>query len=166
LTRLGISYIINHMLKIIRADSKKYLGDARELFTEYAKSLGFDLCFQNFDSELAKLPGEYAPPEGCLLLALYNKQIAGCIALRKSRKRICEMKRLYIRPKFRGKGIGKKIAVTIIQEAKKIGYKHMRLDTVPKMIEAITLYRSLGFKKTKPYCYNPIKGALFMDLAL
>jgi ribosomal protein S18 acetylase RimI-like enzyme len=151
---------------IVRARSKRHLEHIKELFTEYATSLGFNLSFQDFDKEMSELPGEYSPPNGRLLLALYNRQIAGCVALRKISKNICEMKRLYVRSAFRGKGIGKNLARLIIQEARKTGYNHMRLDTVPSMKEAILLYYSLGFKKSNPYRYNPIKGAMFMELTL
>jgi putative acetyltransferase len=154
------------MLKFIRAKSKKELGHIRELFLEYAKSLNFNLCFQDFEKELKELPGEYAPPEGSLLLAIYENNIAGCVALRKLSEGICEMKRLYVRPAYRGSEIGKKSAVKIIEQARKIGYKKMRLDTIPSMAEAIELYRSLGFKEIEPYRYNPIKGAIYMEIEL
>jgi len=154
------------MLKLIQADSEEYLSDVKDLLTEYAAWLGFDLHFQDFERELAEFPGEYAPPDGRLLLALCETQVAGCVALRKISEGVCEMKRLYVRPKFRGKGIGKGLAEAIIEEAQKIGYKRMRLDTVPFMKEAISLYRSLGFKEIEPYRYNPIEGAKFMELAL
>lgn len=154
------------MLKLIEVKSTKDLKYIKKLFSEYAKSLGFDLCFQSFDKELVELPGKYAPPYGCLILALHNRQVAGCVALRKISKGICEMKRLYVKPRFRGKGIGRNLARSIIEKAGKIGYTRMRLDTVPAMKEAISLYHSLGFKKTNPYRYNPIKGTTYMDLNL
>jgi ribosomal protein S18 acetylase RimI-like enzyme len=154
------------MLKIIQADSEEYYPQGRELLREYASSLGFDLHFQEFQKELAEFPGEYAPPDGRLLLAQEDTKIAGCVALRKISKDVCEMKRLYVRPEFRGKGIGRSLARAIIEEARKIGYKHMRLDTVPFMKEAISLYRSLGFEEIESYRYNPIEGARFMELDL
>jgi len=154
------------MVKFLQADSEEYLPCVKELLTEYTAILGFDLHFQEFRKELAELPGEYAPPNGRLLLAIYETQIAGCVALRKMSEVVCEMKRLYVRPEFRGKGIGRSLAKAIIKEARKIGYSHMRLDTVPSMKEAISLYRSLGFKEIEPYRYNPIEGAKFMELNL
>ncbi len=154
------------MVKLLQVNSEEHLVQVRKLFEEYAKSLDFDLCFQNFDKELAELPGEYAPPDGCLLLAKYQDKIAGCVALRKIEQGICEMKRLYVRTEFRGKGIGKDLATAIIQKARKIGYTRMRLDTVPSMKEAIELYRLLGFKEIKPYRHNPVNGAKFMELKL
>ncbi len=140
---------------------------ARELFQEYANSLGFSLCFQGFDQELAGLPGEYAPPDGRLLLAGYAGNTAGCVALHKIEPEICEMKRLYVRPQFRGKALGKRLVETVIAEARAIGYRRMRLDTVePMMKDAVRLYRQFGFKEISPYRSNPIKGALYMELAL
>lgn len=154
------------MTKLFRAESEEDLRRVRELISEYVASLGFDLRFQHFDDEFAELPGDYAPPDGCLLLAVHETKIAGCVALRKITEGVCEMKRLYVRPEFRGKEIGKDLAGAIIEEARKIGYRHMRLDTVPSMKEAIALYRSLGFREIEPYRHNPIKGAMFMELAL
>jgi len=154
------------MLHYVHVTTQEDVGQARELFTEYQASLGIDLCFQDFDKELAELPGEYASPTGCLLLAYWESQLAGCVALRKIDEVTCEMKRLYVRPAFRGKSIGRNLAETIIQESRAIGYARMRLDTLPTMKEAIVLYRSLGFQVMKPYRYNPIEGTLFMELEL
>lgn len=154
------------MIELIHVESEQHLADVRELFLEYAKSLGFSLCFQDFDKELARLPGEYAPPDGRLLLALNDTNPIGCVALRKLEEGICEMKRLYVKPSGRGEGLGKLLVKAVIDEAIKIGYTKMRLDTVPKMKEAITLYRSIGFYEIEPYRENPIDGALYMELNL
>jgi putative acetyltransferase len=149
------------------AESPAQIAQVRELFLEYAQSLGFSLCFQNFDKELAGLPGEYAPPEGRLLLVECEGQLAGCVALHKLGRGICEMKRLYLRPQFRGKGLGRALAERVIAEARQVGYRRMRLDTVePVMKDAVAMYRKLGFKQIAPYCANPIAGALYMELEL
>jgi putative acetyltransferase len=150
-----------------QAESPLQLSQARELFLEYAKSLGFSLCFQSFDEELAGLPGHYAPPDGRLLLAEYEGQLAGCVALHKLEPGICEMKRLYLRPQFRGKGLGRALADRILGEARQSGYQRIRLDTVePVMKDAVAMYRRLGFKEIEPYCVNPMAGALYMELEL
>ncbi len=154
-----------------QAESAAQITHARGLFLEYAQSLVFSLCFQNFDKELANLPGEYAPPDGRLLLAEYEGQLAGCVALHKlgseAGSDVCEMKRLYLRPQFRGKGLGRALADRIIAEARIIGYKRMRLDTVePVMKDAVEMYRKIGFREIAPYCENPIAGALYMELEL
>lgn len=155
------------MIFFAQVESLSQIAHARELFLEYAQSLGFSLCFQNFDKELANLPGDYAPPEGRLLLAEYEGQLAGCVALHNLSNDTCEMKRLYLRPQFRGKGLGRALADRIISEARQIGYKHMRLDTVePVMKDAVAMYRRLGFHEIAPYCANPIAGALYMELEL
>jgi putative acetyltransferase len=142
-------------------------AQVRELFLEYARSLGFSLCFQDFDQEVARLPGKYAPPEGRLLLAEVQAQTAGCIGLRPLEPGICEMKRLYVRPEFRGKRIGLVLAQRVIIDARAIGYTRMRLDTVPStMADAVMLYKRLGFAEIAPYCENPIAGALYLELKL
>lgn len=152
---------------IVEASSTAQFALARELFLEYASSLGFSLCFQNFDQELAGLPGDYAPPEGCLLLAEYEFQLAGCVALHKLETGVCEMKRLYLRPQFRNRGLGRALAERITTEARQIGYHRMRLDTVePVMRDAVAMYRKLGFKEIAPYRANPIAGAMYMELNL
>ncbi len=151
----------------VDTNSAEQLARVRELFLEYEKSLGFSLCFQNFEQELAGLPGDYAPPQGRLLLAEYEHQLAGCVALHKLEPHICEMKRLYLRPAFRGRGLGRALADRIITEARQIGYARMRLDTVePVMKDAVAMYRNLGFQEVAPYRPNPIAGAMYMELKL
>jgi putative acetyltransferase len=154
-------------LSLVQAISPPQIAQARELFLEYAQSLGFSLCFQNFDKELAELPGDYVPPAGRLLLAECKGEVAGCVALHKLEPGICEMKRLYLRPRFRGNGLGRVLAERIISEARQIGYQRMRLDTVePVMKDAVAMYRKLGFKEIAPYCANPMAGAIYMELEL
>jgi len=138
----------------------------RKLFLEYARSLEIDLDFQDFETELNTLPGKYQPPDGALILALVEGKEAGCIALRKISKDICEMKRLYIREEYRGLGLGKKLVGMIIDEAVNKNYQYMRLDTLPTMKSAQSLYLSFGFYDIEPYVYNPIQGTRFMELKL
>jgi putative acetyltransferase len=150
-----------------QAEAPAQIAQARELFLEYAQSLGFSLCFQNFDQELANLPGDYAPPDGRLLLAEHGSQLAGCVALHKLSTDTCEMKRLYLRSQFRGQRLGLVLADRIIAEARQIGYRRMRLDTVePVMKNAVAMYRKIGFHEIEPYRSNPIAGALYMELDL
>ena len=147
---------------IIRPASLVDLDEIRVMLREYAAWLEVDLCFQNFEEELAGLPGDYAPPRGRLLFA----EGAGCIALRPIEQEICEMKRLYVVPEYRGSGLGRRLALAIIEEARGIGYRSMRLDTMPKMDGAQRLYASLGFRDIAPYRYNPEPGARFLELTL
>ena len=154
-------------MELIQAHTVDEIEQARQLFREYAAWLQIDLCFQNFEEELANLPGDYASPEGRLLLAYEDAQLAGSIALRKFDDGICEMKRLFLRQEFRGHGLGRQLIEAIIRQARQIGYHRMRLDTLPpKMNDAIALYRSYGFREIPPYYDNPVAGALFMELDL
>ena len=147
------------------AETAAQLDQIRELFVEYAQSLGFSLCFQGFDEELASLPGMYAPPDGRLLLVEHDGQLAGCGALHSLDVTTAEMKRLYIRSNFRGLGLGRALAERIVADAKSIGYQSIRLDTVAgTMDDAIALYRRMGFREIEPYRPNPIPGALYMEL--
>ena len=154
-------------MKIAQAASDDEIATARTLFEEYAQSLGFSLCFQNFDQELANLPGDYAPPTGRLLLLSTGDEAGGCVAFRKIDGNSCEMKRLFLRPGFRGKGLGRVLVEAAVQEARQLGYKRMRLDTVPgKMDDAIALYRSFGFREIEPYYDTPLNQTIFMELEL
>jgi ribosomal protein S18 acetylase RimI-like enzyme len=137
------------------------------LFEEYAAWLGINLCFQNFEKELAELPGEYVPPNGRLFLAVDGDQISGCVALRRIGEGTSEMKRLYVRPAFRGRGLGHELTRAVIDAAREIGYERMRLDTLPgRMDRAIAMYRSLGFREIEAYYNNPVAGVTFMELSL
>lgn len=167
------------MLRIVPADTKEAVNQARALFREYEASLGVDLCFQNFEKELEELPGEYAAPEGRLLLAFLEEasgasmggraapgDLAGCIALRRFDRDICEMKRLYVRSQYRGKGIGRALALAVIAAAQEIGCRRICLDTLPQMDAAQALYHSLGFRDVPPYRFNPVPGARYLELTL
>ena len=139
---------------------------AGALFREYAGSLGFELDFQDFEEELANLPGSYASPSGCVLLAEVSGECAGCVALRPFSDGVCEMKRLYVRVAFRRRGIGGVLARSAIARAERIGYTHMRLDTISTMSSANSLYHSLGFAEIPQYRPNPIPGARYFELDL
>jgi ribosomal protein S18 acetylase RimI-like enzyme len=138
----------------------------RDLFREYAARLGIDLCFQRFEEELAGLPGAYAPPGGRLLVADAGTELAGCVACRPHAPGVCEMKRLFVRPAFRGLGLGRRLIERLADEAAVAGYSQMVLDTLPVMGEAIGLYRSAGFIEIEPYTYNPVPGALYFRKVL
>lgn len=141
-----------------------HMDHVRELFSEYASTLDFDLSFQNFAEELDQLPGEYANPQGALLLAYENEEPVGCVALRALNEEVAEMKRLYVRDSFRGQGFGRYLVYGVMKVAQEKGYKKMRLDTVPSMEAAQSLYLKLGFRPIEPYCENPVPGATFLEI--
>ncbi|MDB0440603.1 GNAT family N-acetyltransferase [Clostridioides difficile] len=156
----------NVILKFIEANDLENLENVKILFTEYSNSLNIDLCFQDFNNELKTLPGKYKKPSGSLILAFVDENLAGCVALKKLEDDVCELKRLYVRDKFRGLKIGKILLEEIVKEAKNIGYTYMRLDTLPSMKSAQGLYEKIGFYDINPYTYNPIEGARYMELKL
>lgn len=154
------------MIRIIDGSTPGRIAQVKQLLEEYASWIEISLCFQGFDKELANLPGDYGPPQGRLLLAVDEEILVGCVALRPLKENVCEMKRLYVRPEFRGSGVGKQLATMIIEAAREIGYASMRLDTLPgKMDKAIAMYRRFGFKEINPYYSNPVDGATFMELS-
>jgi putative acetyltransferase len=160
-----------HMVRIVQAISAAEVELVRGLFREYGDSLGVNLCFQNFDRELSELPGSYAPPRGRLFLAYHSapnneERLAGCGALRPFSGGICEMKRLYVRREFRGLGIGRAIAEGLAAAARQIGYRAMRLDTLPGMREAQAMYAGMGFQEIAAYTHNPVCGSRFLELDL
>jgi ribosomal protein S18 acetylase RimI-like enzyme len=159
------------MLKIYQVETDEDIEVTRSLLAEYLASREFEESIfpeevQAFQMQLSELPAEFAPPKGCLFLAMYGEQPAGCVGLRDLGDAICEMKRLYVKPEFRGLKIGRKLMESIITEARTIGYSAIRGDTIPSMQAAKTLYISLGFKEIEPYRYNPIEGVMFMELKL
>ncbi|MGA2255771.1 MAG: GNAT family N-acetyltransferase [Thermoguttaceae bacterium] len=151
---------------ITPVQSDNHLRAARQLLVEYADFLGVDRCFQSFQQELDGLPGDYAPPHGQLLLAIDCDRAVGCVAIRNLGDGICEMKRLYVQPGHRGKGMGRTLAEAVIQEARSIGYEKMRLDSLTSLKEAVGLYRTLGFIEIPSYRYNPLPDPVFMELVL
>jgi ribosomal protein S18 acetylase RimI-like enzyme len=151
---------------VVLATSADHIATTRRLFREYEASLGIELTFQGFAQEVAALPGAYALPAGRLFLAIDGAEPAGCVALRPLGDGLCEMKRLYVRPTARGARLGRRLADTVIREARAIGYTRMRLDTLPSMKEAFALYQTLGFREIAPYYENPIVGTRFMELDL
>jgi putative acetyltransferase len=154
------------MLNIVPASTVKDVADARILFGEYSGLVAEALCFQNFDAELEALPGDYAPPAGVLLIARDGEAAAGCVALRRIDPGTGEMKRMYVRERYRGSGLGRRLAAEVIEAAKQRKYRRMVLDTLPKLTTAIALYRDLGFRETGPYLASPTPGALCFELRL
>jgi ribosomal protein S18 acetylase RimI-like enzyme len=157
-------------IRLVEADTPQLIDAAREVFREYAASLQVDLCFQDFEAELAGLPGEYSAPQGQLLLAMVDGQLAACGAMRCLRgtdyANACEMKRLYVRPAFRRFGLGRALAQALLDEARGAGYSAMLLDTLDDMEAARELYATLGFEEIPPYYYNPIPGAHYLKADL
>ena len=154
------------MPEFIIAQTEDDYREAGTLLREYEAALGIDLCFQNFPEELQSLERMYGPPGGRFLLLRVEERTAGCVALEDSGGKICEMKRLYVRPEFRGKGLGRKCAEEVVQIAREMGYASVRLHTLPSMRAAIVLYRSMGFRETAPYDETSVEGVLFMELGL
>ena len=153
-------------VEIIAATSPEQMDVVRELLREYQARVGFDLCFQGFESEVRDLPGQYSPPGGRLLLAVHDGNAVGCVALRALDARRCEMKRLFVRPTCRGAGAGRLLVSAILSEACAIGYAEIVLDTLPTMGEAQQLYEKFGFQDISAYCENPIPGTRYLGKSL
>ena len=153
-------------MNIIHVQKTQHIEEIRRLFREYEQFLGVDLCFQGFEAELAGLPGRYGQPTGALLMALDKEHTAGCVALREIGQGICEMKRLYVRAGYRGDGLGRQLAQSIIKQAISLGYSRMRLDTLDTLKQAMGLYESLGFTRIAPYYDNPLPGVVYWERAL
>jgi len=153
-------------MELLKVTTQEHVDVARQLFEEYAASLDYELCFQNFTAELAQLPGEYSPPSGGLLLAVQDREPVGCAALRRLGNAVCEMKRLYVRPGFRGLGIGMALAGEFVSQARRMGYRIMRLETVGSMHHAQRIYESLGFVDTQGCGCNQLEGVRCMALTL
>lgn len=157
---------MNRDLCIVSCRTERQIEQVRRLFVEYTEFLNVDLSFQGLEVELAGLPGKYGPPDGALLLAEDRGRAAGCVGLRRLSPGVCEMKRLYVRPAYRNSGLGRELAVQIIEKARRLGYRCMRLDTLDRLEEAVALYDSLGFRKIAPYYDNPLAGVIYWELAL
>ncbi|PWU24430.1 MAG: GNAT family N-acetyltransferase [Candidatus Rokuibacteriota bacterium] len=153
-------------LRIVEVEAPADVAAARTLFLEYAGTIGIDLCFQDFEAEVEALPGAYSSPAGRLLLGLQEDDLAGCVALRPLEEGVCELKRLYVRPAFRGRGVGAQLAEAVIGAARELGYERVRLDTLPSMEAALRLYERLGFREIESYYSNPVAGARFLELIL
>ena len=160
----------NPLIELLQAESPEHIAAVRALFIQYAAALAVDLCFQNFEAELAGLPGDYAPPGGALLLALVGGQPAGCVAMRAlpdaDHTNACEMKRLFVPRAFRRFGLGRRLAQRLMDLANQAGYSCMLLDTLDDMEAARGLYESLGFEEVPPYYFNPIAGAHYLKVEL
>ena len=160
----------NSSIRFVTPNTPGALDTLRGIFREYARSLQIDLCFQDFEAELAQLPGEYAPPRGALLMALAHEKLAGCCALRAldavDYPNACEMKRLYVRPGFRRTGVGRQLVETILDCARMANYDCVLLDTLDEMERARALYQDLGFEEIPPYYHNPIEGAHYLLVKL
>ena len=154
------------MIQIISALTEAHYQYARNLFVQYADTLGIDLEFQGFSRELATLPGGYAPPLGCILLAEFSGNYVGCAALRPLESKICEMKRLFVIPQYRRRDIGRTLACSVIDRARQMSFEKMRLDTIESMKAAKKLYHSLNFRAIQAYCYNPLENPTYMELDL
>jgi ribosomal protein S18 acetylase RimI-like enzyme len=155
---------VERRIEIAPAATDDDVSQVRELFVEYAESLGYSLCFQGFDKEIERLPQIYGPPRGRMLLARVDGEIAGCVALRRLDEATCEMKRLFVRPAYRGLGLGRTLAEAIVDAGRELGYARMRLDTLPSMTAARSLYSALGFREIAPYYDNPVEGARYLEL--
>ncbi len=154
------------MVEIVRANTDELISKAKVLFQEYSESLGFDLSFQGFDEEMDRFPAQYSPPTGALFLALSETRSIGCVGVRFLEEGVCEMKRLYVRPNFRGSNVGRGLSEAAIQAGKTLGYERMRLDTLSSMAPANRLYKRLGFVEIEPYRHNPLEGAIYFELNL
>jgi carbonic anhydrase len=153
-------------LRLLPSQKPDEIEAVRNLFREYAGSIGGGLCFQSFEKELADLPGDYAPPAGRLYLAYVKEEPAGCVGLRRIDEGVCEMKRLYVRPLYRGQGIGRQLVLALVRDGRALGYSKMRLDTLPSMKRAQELYRAMGFKAIDSYRADPVPDALYLELNL
>lgn len=166
LTRAFCGELTVSQIEIAEATSAEDYAAGRSLIEEYAAALGVDLCFQNFSEEIARLSVIYGPPRGCLLLARIDKELVGCVAVRDRGAETCELKRLYVKPRYRGAGLGKRLTESAIRSARKLGYSRMVLDTLPGMTEAQRLYESLGFREVKGYYPNPLEGVRYLAFEL
>ena len=153
-------------IAIDRPRTAAEIAAVKALFLEYAQSLGFSLCFQGFDEEMATFPAKYSPPKGGLLLASVDGAPAGAVGVWQQAPGICEMKRLYVKPEFRGLDLGRRLAEAVVEEGRRLGYRAMRLDTLKTMVAARGLYAKMGFAEVPPYYHNPMAEAVYMELPL